>query len=190
MSSWTSQADLYEDAVNERFEGTEYHPLVIEKLDPVGDGYNAKTRLKFHKQQDRDHYFDELSKDCIINQQQQRRTKLLACITGYNEPYRQLLESVAGVYRGYAELLEKDESYKDMVSIVIVYDGKEPFLKVNADKPNSLAQSLTKVGLYREQSTSAYYNICEVNEEEVKTYSDLSFLSKEYSKLHSNLKLY
>ena len=51
----------------------------------------------------------------------------------YNEPYIQLLQSLAGIYRAYYELVNIDENFKDKVQIVIIADGyeilSEDFLK-------------------------------------------------------------
>lgn len=51
----------------------------------------------------------------------------------YNEPFQQLLESLAGWYRAYYELVGIDESFKDKVHIWIIADGydklDETFLK-------------------------------------------------------------
>ena len=51
----------------------------------------------------------------------------------YNEPFNQILESLAGIYRSYYELVKISDEYKDKVHIVIVADGydklTEDFLK-------------------------------------------------------------
>ena len=41
----------------------------------------------------------------------------------YNEPPEQLIESLAGIYRSYYELVESDPNYVDKVQVVIVIDG-------------------------------------------------------------------
>lgn len=41
----------------------------------------------------------------------------------YNEPYRQLLETIAGIYRSYYELVHWDKEYLNRVHLVIVADG-------------------------------------------------------------------
>ena len=41
----------------------------------------------------------------------------------YNEPFKQLLESLAGCYRAYYELVGIDASFKDRVHICIIADG-------------------------------------------------------------------
>ena len=44
----------------------------------------------------------EIPKDSLI--EFGKKSKLLIWITMYNEPYSQLLESIAGIYRSYYEL--------------------------------------------------------------------------------------
>ena len=51
--------------------------------------------------------------------------KLLVCITMYNEPPKQLVESLIGVYRAYYKLLEMNEENKNKVQVLIVIDGYE-----------------------------------------------------------------
>lgn len=43
----------------------------------------------------------------------------------YNEPFEQLMQTIAGVYRCYYELVEMDESYLDRVHVFIIADGYE-----------------------------------------------------------------
>ena len=50
-------------------------------------------------------------------------TMLSICVTMYNEPFSQLLESVAGIYRAYYELVKIWEEFRNRVNIVIVWDG-------------------------------------------------------------------
>jgi chitin synthase len=77
--------------------------------------------------------------------------KLLICITIYNEPFSQVLESLSGLYRAYYELLESDASYLEKVSICIIADGydrlKTPFLEACA-----------KAGIYDEKYTQEAFN--------------------------------
>ena len=48
----------------------------------------------------------------------------------YNETFSQLLESLAGIYRAYYELVNISEEYKDKIHIVIIADGYD---KLNID---------------------------------------------------------
>ena len=43
----------------------------------------------------------------------------------YDESFAQLLQSLAGIYRAYYELVNINEEYKDKVQIVIIVDGYE-----------------------------------------------------------------
>jgi hypothetical protein len=75
--------------------------------------------------------FKYLPSESIIEKQANRGMKAAICITGYNESYKQLLESISGSYRTYHELLEKDQSYFERVTLFIVYDGYEAISKVD-----------------------------------------------------------
>jgi hypothetical protein len=102
--------------------------------------------------------FKYLPSESIIEKQANRGMKAAICITGYNESYKQLLESISGSYRAYHELLEKDQSYYERVTLFIVYDGYEAISKVDRDKPQSLLNKLEKVGLYSKDATKKYIN--------------------------------
>lgn len=41
----------------------------------------------------------------------------------YNEHFLQLIQSLAGVYRSYYELVGIDESYKDRAHVMVIVDG-------------------------------------------------------------------
>ena len=60
----------------------------------------------------------------------------------YNEPYSQIMESLAGLYRAYYELLKYDKEYEGRVSIVLVADGIE---NVTAE----FRESLARAGMYK-----------------------------------------
>jgi hypothetical protein len=47
---------------------------------------------------------EEIPSGCLINMGRKHQAKLLICITQYNEPLSQLVESLAGIYRSYYEL--------------------------------------------------------------------------------------
>jgi len=54
---------------------------------------------------EKDEFSEEpLPKKCLINYAKNVRPKLAICITQYNEPLSQLIESLAGIYRAYYEL--------------------------------------------------------------------------------------
>ena len=109
----------------------QYNPLVLCKDKPGNfkdDKYTLKKYIgnpsdsEYRKENEK-----ELDKDSLIKQSQNRRNmpKLLVCITTYNEPPKQLVESLIGVYRAYYELVEMDMSNLNKVQVVIVFDGYE-----------------------------------------------------------------
>jgi len=66
--------------------------------------------LNYRKAED-DYNFDDyqsnddpINPESLIGYGKLNRPKLLICITIYNEPPRQMLESIAGIYRAYYEL--------------------------------------------------------------------------------------
>jgi cellulose synthase/poly-beta-1,6-N-acetylglucosamine synthase-like glycosyltransferase len=90
--------------------------------------------------------------------------------------------SLAGIYRNYYELLEKDRNYKGKVSIVIVFDGYEVFNKSCNPRTNKrLAETFYEIGLYDEKETKNFYEKIEKKKDEAKYYeykfSDLKFMN-------------
>ncbi|CAI2378973.1 unnamed protein product [Moneuplotes crassus] len=55
--------------------------------------------------------------------------KMLMCITLFNEDPKRLVESLAGVYRAYYELLDLDPTFLNRVHVVIITDGYETLLE-------------------------------------------------------------
>lgn len=70
----------------------------------------------------------------------------------YNEPFTQLIESLAGIYRTYYELIHWDESYRNRVHVVIVADGYDKLSK-------SFLSKLEDVGMYNAFNTAKYKNL-------------------------------
>ena len=122
--------------------------------------------------------------------------RLMVCITMYNEPYKQVCESLAGVYRNYYELVSKDQTYEGRVGIVIVQDGFEQFNKIGADDSSKYLanQKFQKAGIFDPDVPfrAGYFNqklktgnrddkMKKSNKfasrEYVNTYSDLAFIS-------------
>ncbi|CAI2370275.1 unnamed protein product [Moneuplotes crassus] len=58
-----------------------------------------------------------------------RRPKLLINITVYNEEPKQLVETLAGVYRNYYELIDLDPTFLNRVQVVIIVDGYSHLMK-------------------------------------------------------------
>jgi cellulose synthase/poly-beta-1,6-N-acetylglucosamine synthase-like glycosyltransferase len=96
--------------------------------------------------------FKYLPANSIIERQTAETMKLMIWVTMYNEPYKQFVETMAGVFRGYYELWGDDVSYKGKVSVVVVLDGFNGFDEIKKDKEHSdiptMVERLCKVGLY------------------------------------------
>ena len=109
----------------------QYNALVLCK-DKPSDFKDDKFTLKKYTGNPNDSEYreeneNELNEDSLIKQSQieSNNPKLLVCITTYNEPPKQLVESLIGVYRAYYELLEMDVDNLNKVQVVIVFDGYE-----------------------------------------------------------------
>ena len=105
----------------------EYFPLSMFKVRPKDFG-NTKYELRNHvgkcsSRKVRKGDDEELPKDSLVGQARVNQPVLLFCVTMYNEPFEQLMQTLAGVYRSYYELVEIDESYLNRVHMVIVADG-------------------------------------------------------------------
>ena len=161
---------------------SEYFPLTIHNTEAnVGKNGISESRieLKYHVgsttvEDSREEDFCHLPQQSIISEQIDRQMKVNVCITGYNEGFKQLLESIAGVYRSYYELVQKDESYINKVSIGIYYDGYEAFMKAGDDESMPLHECLEKVGLFNQKATSKYIKKIKDKID----YSELRFMNK------------
>ena len=89
-----------------------YTPLSLVNLTPY-DTENDDYEMREHLGDATEEWIDgnieandvEIEKDSLIGFGiHKRRPKLLICITMYNEPPKQLVESIAGIYRAYYEL--------------------------------------------------------------------------------------
>ena len=115
----------------------QYIPLSLLKLSP-NDNDSKECELRNHVGDCKSKTVlpeDDLpiAEDSIIFKGKQSEPIMLVCITMYNEHFIQLLESLAGVFRAYYELVNINEEYKDRVHVIIVADGydklSEEFLK-------------------------------------------------------------
>jgi cellulose synthase/poly-beta-1,6-N-acetylglucosamine synthase-like glycosyltransferase len=70
----------------------------------------------------------------------------------YNEPFEQLMQTLAGVYRSYYELVEIDESFVDRVHVVIVADGYDKLDEV-------FLMKCEKAGIYNEFKTKRWRTV-------------------------------
>ena len=92
----------------------------------------------------------KLDTESLIHESSVRnKPKLLVCITMYNEPPKQLVESLIGVYRAYYELVRASKKNINKVQVVIVIDGYE-----NLSKEDLMVYE--KAGIYNAFSTSNY----------------------------------
>lgn len=143
----------------------EYNPLVIQNEQiKLENGKQEKvSTFKVHvgnvngddSEQLR---FQELDRESIITSQI-GKTKIMVCITMFNEPFSQVLESLAGIYRAYYELCERDIEFEDKFSIVIVSDGFPKFNEIGTETQNlpTFAESLEASGLYKERLCYKYF---------------------------------
>lgn len=105
----------------------EYFPLTLYKTKPK-DFEDERFELRNHvgKVKHRNvlpHDDLELPMESILGQSKKSSPKLLYCITSMNEDYVKLVQSLAGVYRSYYELVNIDQTYLDQAHIVIISDG-------------------------------------------------------------------
>ncbi|CAI2366285.1 unnamed protein product [Moneuplotes crassus] len=117
----------------------------------------------------------------IIANQSQRGMHHMFCITMYNEPYIQILQSLAGIYRAYFELLEINKNkYKDKISVCIICDGYPIFTKGQEGMDNW--ERYEKAGMYDNDISNNYWKINQEREGNKKhdnfEYSKVPSLSK------------
>ncbi|CAI2361932.1 unnamed protein product [Moneuplotes crassus] len=94
----------------------------------------------------------------IIANQSRRGIHHMFCITMFNEPYIQILQSLAGIYRAYFELLEINKNkYEDKISVCIVCDGYPIFTK--GEKGMENMKRYEKAGIYNNESSKTYWNV-------------------------------
>ena len=139
-----------------RYTNLEYFPLSLYKLNPKDkedqtyDLRNHVGKVKHKRVRKRDdlmlpdHSLLKNGKDC--------QPMVLFCITMYNEPFTQLLQSLAGVYRAYYELVDIDESFLDRCHVTIIADGYE-----NLDE--EFLQRCEKAGIFNEFKTKRFRTI-------------------------------
>lgn len=86
----------------------EYFPLSLFKVNPE-DMKDQTFELRNHvakvkmKKVRKGHDLT-LPNDCLLNFGKENPPLLMYCVTMYNEPFTQLLQSLAGIYRSYYEL--------------------------------------------------------------------------------------
>jgi len=86
----------------------EYFPLTLFKTNPTDlkdDTYELRNhvgRVKFKQVKKQDDI--KLPSKCLLSTGIKNKPLLLYCITMYNEPFIQLVQTLAGVYRSYYEM--------------------------------------------------------------------------------------
>jgi cellulose synthase/poly-beta-1,6-N-acetylglucosamine synthase-like glycosyltransferase len=152
---------------DENLRDLEYHPLVLmdHDLEEVKDkddpNKNESTLYMFDGNPESETWsignFKHFSADSIIGRQSEIEMKLMIWVTMYNEPYKQFIETMAGVFRGYYELWGDDASYEGKVSVVVVWDGYFAFDDIEKDsKDGTFAEKLALAGLYDKNLTKEY----------------------------------
>lgn len=131
----------------------EYFPLSLFKVNPE-DMKDQTFELRNHvakvkmKKVRKGHDLS-LPSDCLLSFGKENPPLLMYCVTMYNEPFTQLLQSLAGIYRSYYELWGIDEGFKDRCHIVIIIDGYD---KIDEE----FLIQWEKAGLYNEFKTKKY----------------------------------
>jgi len=134
----------------------EYFPLSMFKVEPensesqIYELRNHVAKVKHKKVKARDDL--QLPDDSLIHFGKENQPLLMCCVTMYNEPFIQLLQSLAGIYRNYYELCGIDESFKDRCHIVIIIDGYD---KVDEE----FLMKCEKAGLYNEFKTKRFRTV-------------------------------
>lgn len=107
----------------------EYFPLTLYKNKPTDfadDTYDLRNHVgKVKNKVVKKHDDLKLPNESLLVSGKRNTPVLLYCITMYNEPFSQLVQSLAGIYRSYYELVGIDESFLDRAHIMIIADGYE-----------------------------------------------------------------
>jgi hypothetical protein len=105
----------------------EYFPLSLYKRYPKDfkdDTYELRNHIGKPKHKKLRRKDDKvLPENCLISRGTQNQPILLYCVTMYNEPFLQLIQTLAGVYRSYYELCNIDDSFVGRAHITIIADG-------------------------------------------------------------------
>lgn len=100
--------------------------------------YDLKNLLIKEAELDKEHIESLEEKERWKFKARPDHMKLLICITMYNEPFSQFLETMGGVCRAIAELEYYDpETYKNRIGVVLVADGSDKLsedFKAKADR--------------------------------------------------------
>ncbi|CAI2371267.1 unnamed protein product [Moneuplotes crassus] len=121
----------------------------------------------------------------MLSSQSKKEIHQAFCITMYNEPYIQVLQSLAGVYRSYYELLEINKKYKNKFCIVIICDGYEIFTKSNPERGSmDNCDRFKEAGLYDPRRSIYYWKSRNLPDDKYEKaeqkyeYADISYLDQ------------
>lgn len=161
---------------NERYTKLEYFPLTLYKLKPEDfkdnsyDLRNHVGKLKHRKVRKRDDL--TLPNDCLLRYGHDNKPLVLYCVTMYNESYDQLLQTLAGVYRSYYELVDIDENFKDRCHVMIIADGYDKL-------EESFLMRCEKAGMFNEFKTKRFRTVEAPpgSEKPIHIYRDLRFIN-------------
>ena len=171
------------------FYSLQYYPLTLWTEKPRDSGctdYQLKNHTGEPNKKDQNHGFDEeLPHDSLITRGTKRGTKpkLLICVTLYNEPYSQICESLAGLFRCYYELVNYDDSYLNRVQVVIVADGYD-----RLDKDTLVR--LEKAGIYDAFRSNKYKEarLTEDRKDYKIVFKELQFINKDV--MNADMRMY
>ena len=173
-----SDPNCWEEDLNTR--AIQYYPLTLLSDDPE-NVKNSDFLLKQHighpNISNENEYEDiDLPQESLLfkGAMTSNQPKLIICVTMYNESYRQLVETLAGIYRSYFELVHYQNAFKNKVQVVIISDGYD---KIEDDT----LKSLEKAGIYDAFRTSPYKyaQIQENKKDHEIVFKELSFINKE-----------
>jgi cellulose synthase/poly-beta-1,6-N-acetylglucosamine synthase-like glycosyltransferase len=88
----------------------------------------------------------------LLNYGKEKPPMLNYCITMFNESYIQLMQSLAGVYRSYYELVGKNEQFMDRCHVFIIADGYEKL-------SDEFLINWEQAGIFNEYKTKRFRNI-------------------------------
>mmetsp|Transcript_13049 Transcript_13049/g.15043 ORF Transcript_13049/g.15043 Transcript_13049/m.15043 type:complete len:187 (-) Transcript_13049:286-846(-) len=92
----------------------------------------------------------------------------------YNEPFKQLLESLAGIYRAYYEMIGINEKFENRVHICIIADGYDKL-------DEEFLIKCEKSGLYNEFKTKKWRSVETPpgSDQPKHVFRDIKFINKE-----------
>jgi hypothetical protein len=155
----------------------QYNPLSLykrRKNDFADSDYDLKVHCgKVSNSHPGDKDDVTIPSNTLLAEGKARKPLMLVCVTMYNEPFSQLLESLAGVFRAYYELVDIDESYRDRVQVCILIDGYDKISE------NFLTQC-EEAGLYNAFKTKKFRSIQTLpgNDEPIHVFKQLKFINE------------